>query len=148
MSYQEKKNIVSLMGTVLVFGLYCLYVFQSDQIGSIHSSDTLSFWGAFILILIPVSIVAKIIITIIFNIIYRITTQETEPAFSDELDKIIELKAMRNSYFVFIAGFLLSMVALVLEMQVSAMFMILIAAGFVSEMVGGLSQLYLYRKGV
>ena len=148
MSYQEKKNIVSLMGTVLVFGLYCLYVFQRDQIGNIHSSDTLSFWGAFILILIPVSIIAKIIITIIFNIIHRITTQETEPSFSDELDKIIELKAMRNSYFVFIIGFLLSMVALVLEMQVSAMFIILIAAGFVSEMVGGLTQLYLYRKGV
>jgi hypothetical protein len=68
MSYQEKKNIVSLIGPLLVFGFYCLYVFQKYPVGSLDSTDTSSFWGAFILILIPVSIVAKIIITIVFNI--------------------------------------------------------------------------------
>ena len=77
MSYQEKKNIVSLISTLLIFGFYCLYVFQKYQEGSIDSTDTFRFWGAVILILIPVSIVAKIIITIVFNIIYRITTKRS-----------------------------------------------------------------------
>ncbi|MCL6603541.1 MAG: hypothetical protein K6T94_11750 [Paenibacillus sp.] len=148
MSYQEKKNIVSLMGSLFIFGMYCLYVFQKQSVGSIDSTDTFRFWGAFILILIPVSIVAKIIITIVFNIIYRLTTNEIEPSFYDELDKLIELKATRNSYYVFILGFLLSMGSLVLEMQPSAMFIILIASGLVSEMVGGITQLYHYRRGV
>jgi hypothetical protein len=148
MSYQEKKNYVSLIGTILVFGFYCLYVFQKYPAGSLDPKDTFSFWGAFILILIPVSIAAKIIITIVFNIIYRITTNEVEPSFSDELDKLIELKATKISHYVFTLGFLLAMGSLVMDMPHSAMFIILILSGFVSEMVGVITQLYLYRKGV
>ena len=148
MSYQEKKNIVSLISTLLIFGFYCLYVYQKYQEGSIDSTDTYRFWGTVILILIPVSIAAKIIITIVFNIIYRITTKEVEPSFADELDKLIELKATRNSHYVFTLGFLLAMGSLVMDMPHSAMFIILILSGFVSEIVGTVTQLYLYRKGV
>jgi hypothetical protein len=148
MSYQEKKNIVSLIGTLLVFGFYCLFVFQKYPAGSLDSTETFSYWGAFILILIPVSIVAKIIITIVFNIIYRITTNEKEPSFSDELDKLIELKATKNSHYVFTLGFLLAMGSLVMDMPHSAMFIILISSGLVSEIVGVITQLYFYRKGV
>lgn len=148
MSYQEKKNIVSLISTLLIFGFYCLYVYQKYQEGSIDSTDTYRFWGTVILILIPVSIAAKIIITIVFNIIYRITTKEVEPSFADELDKLIELKATKNSHYVFTLGFLLAMGSLVMDMPHSAMFIILILSGFVSELVGTVTQLYLYRKGV
>jgi hypothetical protein len=83
-----------------------------------------------------------------FNIIYRITTNEKEPSFSDELDKLIELKATRNSHYVFILGFLLSMGSLVMDMSPSTMFIILFISGFLSELVGVFTQLYLYRKGV
>jgi hypothetical protein len=148
MSYQEKKNLVSLIGTTLIFGSYCLYVFQMYQERSIDPANSFSFWGAAILILIPVSIVAKIIIQIAFNIIYRITTNEKEPSFADELDKLIELKATRNSHYAFILGFLLSMGSLVMDMSPSVMFIILFISGFVSELVGIFTQLYLYRRGV
>jgi hypothetical protein len=148
MSYQEKKNYVSLISTTLIFGFYCWYVFQMYQKGSIDSTDTFSFWGSVILILIPVSIAAKILIHIVFNIIYRITTNEKEPSFSDELDKLIALKATRNSHYVFIIGFLLSMGSLVIDMSPSVMFIILFFSGFVSELVGVFTQLYLYGRGV
>jgi hypothetical protein len=118
------------------------------QEGGIDPADSFSFWGAAILILIPVSIVAKIIIQIVFNIIYRITTNEKEPSFADELDKLIELKATRNSHYAFILGFLLSMGSLVMDMSPSVMFIILFISGFVSELVGIFTQLYLYRRGV
>lgn len=147
MSYQEKKNIVSLLSTFLIFGFYCSYVFQVHQ-GSMDSTDTFRFWGASILILIPVSIVVKIIITIVFNIINRITTNEIEPSFSDELDKLIALKATRNSHYVFVLGFLVSMGSLVIEMPPSTMFIILIFSGLGSEVAGVITQLYLYRRGV
>lgn len=148
MSYQERKNIVSLIGTLFIFGFYCLYVFQTYPEATQDSTDTFRFWGAAILILIPVSIVAKIIISIVFNIIFRITTNEVEPSFADELDKLIELKATRSSHYVFIIGFVLSMGSLVMDMPLYTMFIILIFSGFVSEMVGVITQIYLYRKGV
>jgi hypothetical protein len=147
MSYQEKKIYVNLISTTMIFGFYCLYVFQTHQ-ESIDSTNSFRFWGAVILILIPISIVAKIIISIIFNIINTITTNEKEPTFSDELDKLIELKALRNSHSVFVAGFLLALVLLVIDKPPSAMFITLIFSGFLSEVVGCITQLYLYRKGV
>lgn len=148
MSYQEKRNIVSLIGTVLIFTLYSRYVFLKYPEGSIASSELFSFWGATILILIPVSIVAKIIIHIVFSIINTIATKEKEPAFTDELDRLIELKATRISHYVFILGFLLAMGSLVMDMQPSVMFIILILSGFMSEVIGVITQLYHYRKGV
>jgi hypothetical protein len=148
MSYQEKKNIVSLVGTLLVFVFYCLYVFERYPEATLDSTDTFSFWASVILILIPVSIIAKIIISIVFNIIYRISTNEKEPSFADELDKIIELKATRNSHYVFIIGFVLAMGSLVMDMPPYMMFIILIFSGLISEVVGVISQIYLYRRGV
>ncbi|QYR21770.1 hypothetical protein KZ483_01620 [Paenibacillus sp. sptzw28] len=148
MSFQEKRNIVSLITTLLILPLYCMYVFQRYQERSFNSADELSFWGAFILILIPVSIAAKIIIHIVFSTINTIATKEKEPSITDEFDKVIGLKATRNSHYVFMIGFLLSMVPLVMNMPPYVMFIILIASGFVSEVVGTVTQLYLYRRGV
>lgn len=148
MSYQEKKSIVSLISTLLIFGFYCMYVFQKYPAGSLDQADTFRFWGSFILILIPVTITAKIIISIVFNIIHRIATNEAEPSFADELDKLIELKATRNSHYVFTFGFLLAMGSLVMDMQPTVMFIILIGSGLVSEIVGVITQLYHHRKGV
>ncbi|MCY9666228.1 hypothetical protein M5X11_14850 [Paenibacillus alginolyticus] len=148
MSFQEKRNVVSLFTTLLIFSVYSLYVFQKYQEGNFHTSNEFSFWGAFILILIPVSIVAKVIIHIVFSIINTVATKEKEPLITDELDKLIALKSTRNSHYVFIIGFLLSMISLVMDQPPYVMFIILISSGLLSEVVGIITQLYLYRKGV
>ncbi|MEI4771474.1 hypothetical protein WAX74_17750 [Psychrobacillus sp. FJAT-51614] len=147
MSYQEKKNIVSLISTLLIFSLYSMYVFHMYQEGKFHTTDVFSFWGTFIVILIAVSIAVKIIIYIIFNIIYRITTNEKEPAFSDELDKLIKLKATTISHYVFVGGFFLAMGSLVMDVSPYVMFIILILSGVISEIVGLITEIYLYRRG-
>jgi hypothetical protein len=148
MSYQEIKNYVSLISTVFIFGGYCSYVFLNNRDEIWHSTASLSFWAAVVLILIPVSIAAKIVVTILFIIIYRAVTKEQEPSFADELDKLIELKASRISYFVFVAGFLLGMCGLALEWPLSLAFVMMICFGFLAEMADGATQLYLYRKGI
>lgn len=116
--------------------------------GAMESTEAFRYWGSFVLILTLVSIVAHIVISIIFNIVFRITTGEKEPTFADELDKLIDLKAFRNSFAVFILGFLLAMGSLVIDQPTQAMFMILIASGFLSDVTGSLTKLYHYRKGV
>lgn len=116
--------------------------------GGLESAAIFRYWGSFVLILTLVSIVAHILISIIFNIVFRITTGEKEPAFADELDKLIDLKATRNSFFVFIVGFLLAMGSLVIDQPLQVMFMILIASGFISDVTGSVTKLYHYRRGV
>ncbi|MBM7691707.1 magnesium-transporting ATPase (P-type) [Peribacillus deserti] len=148
MTYQEKKSIVTLISAILIFVSYCLYMYPQFPEWGLESTETFRFWGSFVLILTLVTIIAHIIISIIFNIIFRITTKEKEPSFADELDKLIELKANRNSFFVFIVGFLLAMGSLIIYQPSQVMFMILITSGFISDVTGSVTKLYHYRKGV
>ncbi|MBT2658354.1 hypothetical protein J7E81_24465 [Bacillus sp. ISL-18] len=148
MTYQEKKSIISLISTILIFGTYSLYMYPQHPEGELISLSTFRFWGLFVLNLMLFSIVAHIIISTLFNIVFRVTTGEKEPKFADELDKLIELKANRNSFFIFIIGFLLAMGSLVVYKPSQAMFIILIISGFISDVTGSVTKLYHYRKGV
>ncbi|QDP41373.1 hypothetical protein [Radiobacillus deserti] len=148
MIYQEKKSIVSLISTIIIFGAYCAYMYPQYPDGVQESTETFRFWGSFVLILTLVSIVAHIVNSIAFNIVFRITTGEKEPSFADEMDKIIELRSFRNSFFVFVLGFLLAMGSLVIEQPLQVMFVILIISGFISDVTGSVTKLYHYRKGV
>lgn len=148
MTYQEKKSIVSLISTIIIFGVYCAYMYPQYPFGVQESTAMFRFWGSFVLILTLVSIVAHIVNSIAFNIVFRITTGEKEPSFVDEMDKIIELRSFRNSFFVFVLGFLLAMGSLVIEQPLQVMFVILIISGFISDVTGSMTKLYHYRKGV
>ncbi|USB33187.1 hypothetical protein [Paenibacillus sp. YPG26] len=148
MTYQEKKSILSLISSVLIFVVYCLYRYPLYPEGAPGSQEVLHYWGSFVLVLTLISIAAHIAISIMFNIVFRMTTGEKEPAFADELDKRIDLLAFRNSFVVFVGGFLLAMGALVIDRPLEVMFIILIASGFLSDVTGSVSRMYHYRRGV
>ena len=148
MTYQEKKSIVSLISTLLIFAVYCLYKYPQYPEAALDSKITFHYWGSFVLVLTLVSIVAHIAISIVFNIVFRITTGEKEPGFADELDKRIDLLAFRNSFAVFILGFLLAMGSMVIDRPPDVMFIVLIVSGFLSDVTGSLSRLYHYKRGV
>jgi hypothetical protein len=147
MSYQEKRSLVSLIGTILVLGLYGLYVYHKYQDVILIMNNDFRFWGKAFFILIPVMIVAQIIIQIVFTIINKIVTNEDMPTFSDERDKLIELKAIRISHWVFTLGFLLSMGTQAIGMQPWVMFITLVVSGFLAACTTEIIKIYLYRKG-
>ena len=148
MSYQERRAIVSFISTILISAIYSAFMVQRYPEGNPYSADIFRFWGYFFMILIPVSIVARIFIRILFNITNRIATKDKEPSITDERDRLIGFKATRNTFYVFTFGFLLAMGALIIEMPPTSMFIILFCSGIVSEMVGDISQLYFYRRGI
>lgn len=147
MSYQEKRNIVNILSTLLISAVYFGYVVHTYADESMNSDQLLKFWATTLLVLIPVGIVAKIIIYIAFGIFNTIATREKIPV-KDEMDKLIELKATRNAQCVFTFGFLLAMVTLALGMSVNMMFVVIICSGIASEISENMSQLYFYRKGI
>ncbi|UQZ37276.1 hypothetical protein C2I18_29290 [Paenibacillus sp. PK3_47] len=148
MTYQEKKSIVSLISTILIFTVYCLFKYPEYPNEMLDSKVTFHYWGSFVLVLTLISVAAHIVISIIFNIVFRITTGEKEPAFADELDERIGLLAFRNSFAIFVTGFLLAMGSLVIDQPLKVMFIVLIVSGFFSDVTGSISRLYYYRKGV
>ena len=151
-SHQEKGTIVSLATTILSFAIYCLVVFQKYQDVNLdpanaNSADEFKFWATVILVLIPVLIVSQIVSQIIFIIINFVVTGEEAPEIIDEFDKLIDLKSTRNFYHTFMVGFLLSMIAIVLDEPPATMLIIMFAAILVSGVILDLSERYYYRRG-
>lgn len=148
MSYQEKTTIVSIISTLLSFTAYCVYILQRYDINNLDSADDFSFWGAAIILLIPVQIVFQIIVHILFAIGYYIVTREEPPDLTDELDKLIELRSVRIFTMVFMIGFSVSMGAIALDAAPSAMFIGLFFTMIIAGILSDVFKLYLYRRGV
>lgn len=148
MEFQEKRSMVNLITTPLLFIIYYLFVYVQYQSLSVALGTDISFWAKYILILVPVMIIPKIIIYIIFAIINKIMTGDKITDMEDEMDKLIDLKASRNGSIVFMIGFMLAMVALVSGWSAHSMFIIILGSFMVSGIFGEASMFYYYRKGV
>lgn len=148
MTYQEKQNIVNIFSGLLITAIYGWMVYQRHLQGRFDLSEDFSKWGVIFLIFIGVSIVTRIIIQIIFHILNAIATREQEVPAVDERDKLVKLKATRNSYYVFTSGFVLSVMALAIGMPVHGMFIAFVVFGLIAEIMDNGSQIYYYRKGI
>ena len=148
MTYHEKKSLVNILTTFLVYGIYYTYVYQAYQDLTMTTDEQLQFWGKTLLIAIPITIGAKIIVHIGFTIMHTMITQEKHPGMEDERDKLIELKSTRNSFFFFGIGFLSAMIAIASGYPIQTMFIMLICGGFSSELFENLSKLIYYRRGI
>jgi len=147
MGHHEKQSIVSIIGSVLVIGFYSLYVYRNYILADMELLNDFQFWGKSFLYLIPVAIVVQIVIHIIFAIANRIITQEEMPDITDERDKLIELKSIRISHWIFILGFMLAMGSLAMGMKPYIMFLTLISSGFLASLASEVAKIIYYRKG-
>lgn len=148
MDIKEKRILTSLIGSVVVMAVYSGYVYSRYIAGTPELLNDFSFWGKSFLVLIPVGIVAQIVLQVLFAIITRIATGKDADEPDDERDKLIELKAIKISHYLFIIGFMLAMGSLAMGMQPWFMFIMLIASGFVATIVNEIARLYFYSKGV
>ncbi len=147
MGHHEKQSIVSIIGSVLVIGFYSLYVYRNYIQADMGLLNDFQFWGKSFLYLIPVAIVVQIVIQILFAIGNRIITQEDLPDITDERDKLIELKSIRISHWIFTAGFMLAMGSLAMGMKPYVMFLTLISSGFVASLASEVAKIIWYRRG-
>mgnify|MGYP001129106672 CR=1 FL=1 len=148
MTYQEKQNIVNMGSGILITLIYAMIIYNRHADGLFDLTQDYRSWGIAFLIFIGISIVARIIIQIIFHIFNAIATREEDVPKEDERDKLIKLKATRNSYYAFTGGFIISVIALALGMPVYGIFIVFVISGLLSEIVDNSSQIYYYRKGV
>jgi hypothetical protein len=150
MSYQQRSTIISFISSLIVTVPYVIYLATQYQNNTFTGMAELKFWAQSILFLIPVRILVEILMQILSAIAAAIAANDPkagEDTLVDERDKLIDLKAQRNAGYAFILGFILSMVAVMFSETATPMFVILFAAGFGSEIVSTVSQLYYYQKG-
>ncbi len=148
MTYPERSSAVSIFSTIVASALY--YWLASHYFGArmADPAPDLKFWGAFILLYVPASVIITIIIRILYIVIEMAITRVENSDLVDELGKLVELKAVRNFGYAFLLGFFLTMLALVLGMAANTMFLCF----FLSMVAAGIfldaSQLWYYRRGV
>lgn len=147
MSYQEWRSLLSLISAILIPVFFSAIRLQSYPNVDAYAPDVFRFWGEFFMILVAVSIVARIVIHIIFSILHTIATRQAEPDITDERDRLIELRSTRNALYVFGLGFLLAMGTLALDQPPTMMFLALLLTGMMSEIVSDASQFIAYRRG-
>ncbi len=148
MSYQERRSLVSLIGTLGIIVGYLLFVSRRAQADGPSASDDLQFWATAVLLLIPVYIVFQMVVIILFTIGSAIATRREEPDLSDEFDRLVNLKSARNFYHTFMAGFVLAMLAAALGQPLAVMFSVLLLGIFAASVMSYASELYYYRRGV
>jgi len=148
MSYREKENIINICSGLLITGVFAWFVYQRHLNGMINLTDDFQTWGKLFLIYAGVSIVARIIIYIIFHIINAIATKAEKIPAEDERDKLIKLKATRNSHYSFVVGFMVAIIALAVGLPAYSIFIVFVISGVVSEVIDNGTQMYYYRKGV
>lgn len=147
MSYQERRALVNVLSTVLITAGYTAYMMQRYPQTDPYSIEVFRFWGGYFLILIPVTIIARIIITIVFSILNTIATREGEPEITDERDRLIELKSLRASLYVISIGLVAAIGSLAFDAPPAVMFALLVAAGIAGDVVSEILQFFFYRRG-
>ena len=149
MSYQEKNITVSLVSYLLIVGYYLVNLFQMLQEGELVSSKLFGLWAIVILATIIVNIIASILTNIVLTIVEAIKARTYEnPRFiADERDKLIELKGIRSSYIMFSVGVLVSVLAFAFGQPPLVMVSMIIFFAIAAEVMGDISQIYLYRRG-
>ena len=149
MSYQEKSVTVSFFSSLLILGYYLTNVFRMYFGEGLVSGQVFRLAGSVIGASIIVNIAANILTNIILSIVHAIRTgkEEAERFIEDERDNLIGLKGMKFSYIVFSIGVLLAMITFVLGQPPLVMFSLIVLSGLVSEIIGDLAQIALYRRG-
>lgn len=165
MSYQEKRTFFSIVTGILILVAYCTYVAQKYQAGIIISEDV-KFWAGVILVFIGIGIVVNIIGQIVFHILLAIqiaikekienndtSDQAIEKSINnemitDEMDDLIELKAMRLGFVISGIGFVTGLFLLVFDYSIVMMLHVVFIAFSLGSICEGFLQLYYYRKGV
>ena len=150
MSYHEKNITVTLVSHLWISVYFVVNLFQMLQDGGLVSTRLFSLWAVVIIANIIVTIISSILTNIVLTILDAIKTgsSDSESFIADERDKLISLKGMRTSYIVFSIGVLIAMLTFVFGQSPLVMFTLVILAGTAAEIIGDVSQIYLYRRGV
>lgn len=145
---KEKQIITSTISILLILVLYSWQVYQKYVAGNPELINDFKFWGKSFIIMVPIMIGALILIHIVFAIVHKIITNEDISTVTDEMDRLIDLKALRISHWMHTLGLFLAMGSQALGMQVWVLFVILISSCFIGAIAEGAAKIYFYRRGI
>ncbi len=148
MNFEVKNTYAGIASTVMIFAIYYIVASGMYAAGRFEGPEGLALLGKAILALMAGGIVMHIVMLILANIVFAIIQRDPKPSFVvDERDKLIELRGLRVSYYVFGAGYVASMIAMAMGMGAFGVFNLLLAFCALSALVEAVLRLVLYHRG-
>jgi hypothetical protein len=155
MSYQEKKSLTNIISSILITTIYAVIVYQRYLNGTMDDSNIFKFWAIIILVFIPISIVARIIIMIVFHIVESVIqaaqgneVEEVIDEAIDERDKLIQMKSSQVAMYIFYLGFIIALIVQLFDVSNHSFFIIMLVAGVITDVVSESLMMRYYRRGV
>ena len=154
MTYQEKKSLTNIISSILITTIYGIIMYQRYLNGAIDDTNIFKFWAIIILIFIPISIVARIIIMIIFHIIESVVQAAQGKELEDELDsvderdKLIQMKSNSIAMYIFSFSFIIALATQLFDVSNHLFFIVLIIFGLLTDVVSESLMIRYYRRGI
>ena len=151
MSFKQKNTIVTLVNFSLILMFYLLRMAQFIQNNNFTDDKVFRLWGIIIVLAVFVTIAATILTHIVSAIIEHARTGEAKPDlenFEDERDKFIDLKGTQVTYTASSIGVFLAMLTFVFGQPPLIMFSLLIFFGVLAQIIGDVTRLSLYKRGL
>ena len=158
MSFNSKRNIVSIIAGIALLIAYLIYVLgnSAPDISNIKS------WAIAMLIFIGIGIVSQIIIMILFQIFYSIGIAVKErdkddaeveriiesTVMEDERDKEINQKSSIVGYGCAGVAFIVALFSIAFGLDAVLGLNILLAGFFIGSLVEGIVGIYHYERGM
>lgn len=140
LTFHEKSIWISLVTVTALFGFYFFVAF--NFIAGYADPDA-NIVGLFILV-----VVLVIIVEAVSHTALAIKFRKEANAAPDERDKLIELKATRNAYYLLVGGVWTAGIAMLFTDSVFIIANIIMFFFIVAEIIGFVTQLRYYRQGV
>lgn len=161
MSYQEKRTITSMITGLAILVAYSVYTLNAYNNG-LFTAEDMKFCAKTMLIFIGIGVVATIVSQIILHILLSIGAairkgdcdgkaieKEIESAtVEDEMDKLIELKAMKLGFIIAGTGMVSALLAVVFDVPNAVVLNILFLSMSIGSLAEGAMSLHYYRRGV
>lgn len=153
MTYNEKKSVANIASGIIITLIYGLIMYQRYLNGLLDDSNVIKMWAVVILIFIPISVIARIIIMIVFHIVEAIVQNvkgndiEEEMDIVDERDKLIQMKASSTSMFIFAIGFIIALITQLFDVSNHLFFIVMVIAGLATDVVSEAMMIRYYRRG-
>jgi len=161
MTYNSKKNIVSMAAGILFIAVYILYA----RMGSAPAAEDLAGWAKLMLVFIGIGAGAQIAIQILFHIGFAVGIAAKErmqgrkpeenverlvksSMVEDERDKLIEHKSNRVGHYFSGLGLVAALFALAFGAAALTALHILLGCAFFGNIVGGGVSVYFHESGV
>lgn len=140
MTFQEKSIWTTLIVTIIIFGYYYYKAAVVFTDPAIPDESLIGLFSAAVFIV----ILSQIVLQGILAVINRREAEKGE----DERDKIIELKAIRISYFILVFGVITTCISIFLIKSPMLIVNLIFFFFLIAEAAGMLIQLLLYRRGI